>query len=746
MSYCLNPVCTQPQNSDVTFCQSCGAKLLLRERYRAVRQIGQGGFGKTFLAVDQDLPNKPACVIKQFSPQIQGASGLQKATELFEQEAVQLNILGKHPQIPELLAHFEQDGRLYLVQEYVKGRNLAEELAQDGAFSEAKIRELLVGLLPVLQYIHDNQVIHRDIKPENIIRRDDGKLFVVDFGAVKMVAGSALLGTGTVIGDPRYMPSEQVRGKADFTSDLYALGVTCIHLLTGIETIKLFDDHEDKWIWQDYLKVPIENLLGNCLDKMVERAIRKRFQSAKTILDNLFLNSSKSISNVQIPSKTEHKSTTSQASSITAQLFEPIQMGNKWGYQNQLGQVVTKTFYDEALSFSEGLAPVKLHNKWGYVNEKFDWAVECKYDAAYPFNSGLGRILIDGKYHFINSKGAIAFTPNYTACGDFHEELARVANGIFYPKIKIDSIKYVDTDLSKSSHTTLATEYLNALIREGYIKRFHDEKLILNQFNEMISLNNDKILCGSYGYIDTNGNIVIDCQFNRATNFVNDLAIVGLGTNNLVKKEHGVSCHEFDGKYGVIDKSGRVILRIEFDEISRLENGYFKVQLNKKYGLKDVTGKTLVETKYESVELHKNGYFKISILKQNSNKYFRSTNLFGYIDSSGREIIKPDFEELEDFMLSNLALFRNHQESNSGLINTKGQIVFRCNEIRRFEENLAAFQINDKWGFVNQYGKIVVEAKFLEVGDFKGGVAEVKMKNFFGLKSRKIDKTGRFVN
>ena len=264
MSYCLNPDCFQPQNPDITFCQSCGAKLLLRERYRAVRQIGQGGFGKTFLAVDQDLPNKPACVIKQFSPQIQGASGLQKATELFEQEAVQLNILGKHPQIPELLAHFEQDGRLYLVQEYVKGRNLAEELAQDVAFSEVKIRELLVGLLPVLQYIHDNQVIHRDIKPENIIRRNDGKLFLVDFGAVKMVSGSALLGTGTVIGDPRYMPSEQIRGKADFTSDLYALGVTCIHLLTDIEPIKLFDDHEDKWIWKDYLKVPIEDLLRNC--------------------------------------------------------------------------------------------------------------------------------------------------------------------------------------------------------------------------------------------------------------------------------------------------------------------------------------------------------------------------------------------------------------------------------------------------------------------------------------------------
>ncbi|MFM7888224.1 MAG: protein kinase domain-containing protein, partial [Pseudanabaena sp.] len=180
MSYCLNPACNQPQNPDAIFCQSCGAKLLLWERYRAVRQIRQGGFGKTFLAVDQDLPGKPACVIKQFSPQIQSASGLQKVTELFDQEAAQLHVLGKHEQIPCLFAHFEQDGRLYLIQEYVKGRNLAEELAQVGAFSEAKIRELLIGLLPVLQYIHDNQVTHRDIKPENIIRGYNGRLSLVN--------------------------------------------------------------------------------------------------------------------------------------------------------------------------------------------------------------------------------------------------------------------------------------------------------------------------------------------------------------------------------------------------------------------------------------------------------------------------------------------------------------------------------------------------------------------------------------
>ncbi|MFN6067721.1 MAG: protein kinase domain-containing protein, partial [Pseudanabaena sp.] len=190
---------------------------------------------------DQDLPNKPACVIKQFSPQIQGASGLQKATELFEQEAVQLNILGKHPQIPELLAHCEQEGRQYLVQEFIDGENLLQELKRVGRFSEAKIKELLLDLLPVLQFIHAGQVIHRDIKPENIIRRrSDGRLVLVDFGAAKVATKTALQKTATTIGSPEYTPPEQAKGKPVFASDIYALGVTSIYLLTQISPFDLF--------------------------------------------------------------------------------------------------------------------------------------------------------------------------------------------------------------------------------------------------------------------------------------------------------------------------------------------------------------------------------------------------------------------------------------------------------------------------------------------------------------------------
>jgi hypothetical protein len=138
MSYCLNPHCQKPQNPNGTkFCQSCGTKLLLAERYRAIKPLAQGGFGRTLLAEDEYKPSKPYCVIKQLYPQGQNNAG--KAAELFQQEAVRLEQLGKHPQIPELLAHFEQDNRHYIVQEFIDGQNLAEELAETGVFREKQI-------------------------------------------------------------------------------------------------------------------------------------------------------------------------------------------------------------------------------------------------------------------------------------------------------------------------------------------------------------------------------------------------------------------------------------------------------------------------------------------------------------------------------------------------------------------------------------------------------------------------------
>ena len=344
MSYCLNPDCQKPHNPVGTnFCQTCGSKLLLRKRYRVLKLLGQGGFGKTFLAINEAKPSQPYCVIKQFFPQAQGTNSVHKAVELFEQEAQRLHELGRHPQIPKFLAYFTQDNRQYLVQEFIDGQNLAEILHSEGAFSEQQIRGLLNSLLPVLDFIHTHNVIHRDIKPENIICRTPpsppyqgearacfqtspsdldppksplkrgtltefspllkggwggspglktdprgGQLVLVDFGAAKFANGTAFALTGTVIGSARYAAPEQARGKALLTSDIYSLGVTCIHLLTDVDPFDLYSDSEDTWVWRDYLhNNPVSQHLGQVLDKMLERATSRRYQSAAEILKDL---------------------------------------------------------------------------------------------------------------------------------------------------------------------------------------------------------------------------------------------------------------------------------------------------------------------------------------------------------------------------------------------------------------------------------------------------------------------------
>ncbi|HIK29346.1 MAG: WD40 repeat domain-containing serine/threonine-protein kinase [Oscillatoriaceae bacterium SKW80] len=303
MSYCFNPECQKPQNPDSNkFCQNCGSKLLLREHYRAIKPLGSGTLSRTFLAIDEDIPSKPACIIKQFLPPDTNLSEVQKIAERFEREALQLDILGKHPQIPRLLAYFQQQQRLkagvvtalYLVQEFIEGQSLAQELEKQGPFNENQIRALLLDVLPVLQFIHSHQVIHRDIKPENIIRRagnisalpgERGKFVLVDFSASKFIPQTAALRTATIIGSPEYIAPEQLEGKAVFASDLYSLGVTCVHLLTQLPPFNL--RAHAHWVWQQYLPRPVSASLSRILDKMLQLSLKERYKSAAEILKDL---------------------------------------------------------------------------------------------------------------------------------------------------------------------------------------------------------------------------------------------------------------------------------------------------------------------------------------------------------------------------------------------------------------------------------------------------------------------------
>jgi formylglycine-generating enzyme required for sulfatase activity len=290
MSYCFNPICPVPaKNSpDANFCLSCGAQLFLKDRYRAQQLLGRGGFGRTFKAVDEYRSHKPLCVIKQFSFDNRDPKIKQTALDLFYEEAKHLETLGKHPQIPELFAYFDLDGQPYLVQQFIDGQDLQQEVATNGRFNQHQIRELLLSLLPVLDFLHHQSppIIHRDLKPANIIRRrSDRELVLVDFGAAKQATQTMLAKTGTVIGSPEYVAPEQVRGKPAFASDIYSLGVTCIYLLTQVSPFDLFDLSQDAWVWRDYLvDNRVDEQLGQVLDKMIVNSLSQRYRSAAEVL------------------------------------------------------------------------------------------------------------------------------------------------------------------------------------------------------------------------------------------------------------------------------------------------------------------------------------------------------------------------------------------------------------------------------------------------------------------------------
>jgi serine/threonine protein kinase len=296
MLCCLNPDCDRPINPDnLNFCQNCGTPLiaLLRSRFKVMEPIGRGGFGKTYLAEDTDKLNEH-CIVKQLVHQGEGTWAAKKAAELFKQEAQQLQQLGEHPQIPTLLAYFEEGKFLYLVQQFIQGQNLLGELKQKGSFSDAQILQLLNDLLPVLQFIHARGVIHRDIKPENIMRQfKDDRLILIDFGVAKLIS-QTVIGTGgaigTILGSQGYAPMEQIKeGKALYASDLYALGVTCFHLLSGKNPYELWTNDGFGWAasWRQHVTTTVSPQLELVLDRLLKKNAGERYQTASEVLQDL---------------------------------------------------------------------------------------------------------------------------------------------------------------------------------------------------------------------------------------------------------------------------------------------------------------------------------------------------------------------------------------------------------------------------------------------------------------------------
>jgi serine/threonine protein kinase len=297
--YCTHPSCPKPQNSFPSldepetlrtvkqqFCMSCGMPLILEGRYLTTKILGEGGFGTAYLGRDRLTPRMRQCAIKQFKPaMVMTPQQLTMARDLFHREAEILEQIGsEHPQIPNLFAFFDipapnvatgvDDRFFYLVQEFVEGENLEQEMLRRGCFSEADIIEIITEMLNILEFIHSHNVIHRDIKPSNIMRHINGRLYLLDFGAIKNIAKPG----STIIYSPGYAPPEQLRGQqVFFASDLYALAATCVVLLTNESHENLFDTVRDRWQWENYAQV--SNHTTAVLNKMLQNAPFDRFQS-----------------------------------------------------------------------------------------------------------------------------------------------------------------------------------------------------------------------------------------------------------------------------------------------------------------------------------------------------------------------------------------------------------------------------------------------------------------------------------
>ena len=299
------------QNSSRYLKQLCGSGQLFRDRYRLIRVLGRGGFGVTYLAQDVMLPGLPLCVIKQLSPKATNPLSLERAKIRFKREARTLAKLGSHSQIPMLLDYFTIKGEFFLVQEYIRGDTLTKEVRRSGIQGEPKVKAFLRELIPVVKYIHKHRVIHRDIKPPNIIRcQVHRRLVLIDFGAVREGLAEAednayRAPTTQFVGTLGFAPPEQLALRPRYASDIYAMGVTCLYLLTGRSPMEFdteLDTGELKWQHSASVSPHFEGVLT----KMLKPDVNDRYQTLGELERALdlepYLSSLSECMNTQAPS------------------------------------------------------------------------------------------------------------------------------------------------------------------------------------------------------------------------------------------------------------------------------------------------------------------------------------------------------------------------------------------------------------------------------------------------------------
>jgi serine/threonine protein kinase len=427
---------------------------ILGNRYEIVRELGRGGFGRTYLAIDRNKFGEK-CVLKEFAPQVSGKDDLIKAKELFEREAGVLYKL-QHPQIPAFreLLRVDRGGSesLFLIQDYIEGetylKRLNHRLSQNRVFSESEVVELLHKLLPVLDYIHRIGVIHRDISPDNIIYRDRDNLpILIDFGCVKEIAASVVYQFShakveTRIGKQGYAPEEQMmRGKVSPSSDLYAVGATILTLLTGKDANTIYNPAEASWEWRKYANLSPE--LGAIIDRLLKYNPQHRYQSAKEVLAAL-----PAVANYAAPMS-------NSVPTIVSTNSTPTTHANKI---SQLKTIEISPRSNTSVSPTTTQLPTRDPNEW----KKPAWQVTKVMSVAF-----LTCLIISGVVKWVQ-----AIDPIGSVTKQFNNATAGIVNSIPNPLKSQPSVQQRQQDLSQKlkQSNIPAAKFYRQVDREFYAK------------------------------------------------------------------------------------------------------------------------------------------------------------------------------------------------------------------------------------------------------------------------------------
>ncbi|MBS3030609.1 MAG: WG repeat-containing protein [Dolichospermum sp. DET50] len=570
----------------------------LRRRYKITKELGKGGFGKTYLAeYPVDLPVTPQynCVIKELiklpTPEI-------NTEERFKKEAAILFKLGKnHSQIPELYDFFEENRKFYLVQEYIDGHDLSNEITSGQQCSEAEVIHLLEEILEVLSFVHEQNVIHRDIKPLNLMRRySDNKIVLIDFGIVKEISTLEVNAQGKIsstipIGTNGYMPNEQSNGHPKLCSDIYALGMTAIQAITGISPHELRRDSNTlDIIWRE--KAQISEPLADILTKMVRYHYKDRYTDAHEVLQAL--------KQAGLPSE----------SLITS--LHPIKIGDKYGYIDQTGRVVIQPQFDSADDFSEGMAVIRIGKKYGYVDTMGELLIPPQFDFTLDFSEGLAMVNIDNKYGYISKNGQLIIPPQFDDASDFYEGLTMVEIDNKYGYIGKNGQFVIPPQFDDAWDFCESLARIKIDNKYGYIGK-SGQFVIPPQFDDACSFYEGLArikIDNKYGYIGKSGQFIILPQFDIAWDFSEGLAMVRI-----------------DNKYGYIGRNGQLIIPPQFDIAWDFSEGLAMVRIDNKHGYISKNGQLIIPPQFDNGDNFSEGLARVKIGEQER-----------YIDKKGRFI------------------------------------------------------------------------------------------------------------